>query len=99
VWIIDLGGEGRGTRLDDNVFNIQTPVAICIALRTGLKDRTQPATVKYTGIHGTREEKYEKLAAVKSFADLRWKPCPTEWHAPLRPKGTGPYFGFPKLND
>ena len=33
IWIIDLGGEGRGTRQSENVFAIQTPVAIAIAIR------------------------------------------------------------------
>lgn len=99
VYIIDLGGEGRGTRQDDNVFNIQTPVAICIAVRTGRKDKETPSAVKYAAIRGTREEKYKQLAAVKSFADLKWKTCPTGWHAPLRPAGTGPYFKWPLLAD
>src|SRR5205823_6349087 len=99
VWIIDLGGEGRGTRRDDNVFNIQTPVAILIALSKGAKDQKKPAIVKYTRIDGTRDEKYAKLAEIKSFNDLSWQTCPTDWHAPLRPKGTGAYFRFPKLTD
>jgi predicted helicase len=99
VWIIDLGGEGLGTRQDDNVFNITTPVAIGIALRNGPKDRNEPATVRYACIRGTREEKYAQLAAVTSFTRLAWKTCPTDWHAPLRPKGVGPYFAYPKLTD
>ena len=33
VWILDLGGEGRGTKRSENVFAIQTPVAIAVALR------------------------------------------------------------------
>jgi len=33
IWILDLGGEGRGTRKSDNVFAIQTPVAIGLAVR------------------------------------------------------------------
>ena len=99
VWIIDVGGEGRGTRQDDNVFNIQTPVAICIALSKGAKDRNKPAAIKYARIRGTREEKLAKLAHVASFRHLTWKPCPTDWHAPLRPKGTGRYFGYPRLTD
>ncbi|HNQ21856.1 MAG TPA: N-6 DNA methylase [Phycisphaerae bacterium] len=99
VWVIDLGGEGRGTRRDDNVFNIQTPVAICIALRQGKKDKDAPATVHYTRIHGTREEKYARLASVRSFKDLKWKTCPTDWHAPLRPQKTGSYFKWPRLTD
>jgi hypothetical protein len=36
--IIDLGGEGRGTRKDENVFAIKTPVAIFIAWRKEKKD-------------------------------------------------------------
>ncbi len=99
VYILDLGGEGRGTRQDDNVFNIQTPVAICIAVRKGKKDWKTPGAVSYVRVHGSREQKYSTLGAVRSFADLKWKACPTEWHAPLRPAGTGPYFQWPLLTD
>ncbi|MCC6659551.1 MAG: N-6 DNA methylase [Phycisphaerales bacterium] len=99
AWVIDLGGEGRGTRRDENVFNIQTPVAICIALREGKKDRDTPAKVHYTSIRGTREEKYAALDTIMSLADLSWKDCPTEWHAPLRPAGQGAYFAWPLLTD
>ena len=35
IWILDLGGEGRGTRKTDNVFAIQTPVAIAVTVRGG----------------------------------------------------------------
>ncbi|MBL9000102.1 MAG: N-6 DNA methylase [Phycisphaerae bacterium] len=99
VYIIDLGGEGRGTRQDKNVFNIQTPVAICIAVRTGKKDKDTPAVVKYAAIRGTREEKYAKLASIRSFRGLKWKVCPADWHAPFRPSGTGKYFAWPLLTD
>lgn len=99
VWIIDLGGEGRGTRQDENVFNIQTPVAICIALREGQKKKDTPAIVHYASMVGSREKKYAELAKVSGLSDLKWKTCPTAWHAPLRPAGTGPYFKWPLLTD
>lgn len=99
VWVIDLGGEGRGTRQDDNVFNIQTPVAIAIALRKGPKDPSKPARVRYTRIRGTREEKLAQLFAVTSFRKLSWKAVSAAWHAPLRPRGSGKYFSYPKLTD
>ncbi len=35
LWIVDLGGEGRGALTEENVFDIQTPVAIAIGVRTG----------------------------------------------------------------
>lgn len=53
IWILDLGGEGRGTRKSDNVFAIQTPVAIAIAVRTDTVHPKQPARVHYTRIEGT----------------------------------------------
>jgi predicted helicase len=79
VDIIDLGGEGRGTRRDENVFAIQTPVAIFIAWRKAKKDPEKPAVVRYTRLEGTREEKLIKLAAVRSAADLKWKKVSSEW--------------------
>jgi len=71
--IIDLGGEGRGTRKDENVFAIQTPVAIFVAWRKGKGDPDTPATVRYTRIEGTRDEKLAALEAVTSIDDLDWK--------------------------
>ena len=35
LWIIDLGGEGRGARTEENVFDIRTPVAIAIGVSMG----------------------------------------------------------------
>ncbi len=34
IWILDLGGEGRGAHKGENVFDVQTPVAIAVALRS-----------------------------------------------------------------
>ena len=99
IYIIDLNGEGRGTRQEENVFNILTPVAICIAVRTGKKKAETPAEVKYTLVRGTRREKYAKLAAVKSLADLNWATCPTGSLDPFRPVGKGVYFDWPLLTD
>lgn len=33
VWIVDLGGEGRGARQEENVFAIKTPVAIFFGIQ------------------------------------------------------------------
>ena len=35
LWIIDLGGEGRGAQTEENVFDIRTPVAIAIGICKG----------------------------------------------------------------
>jgi hypothetical protein len=71
--IIDLGGEGRGTRRDENVFAIQTPVAIFVAWRKAKPQPDTPATVRYTRIEGTREEKLAALDSIALNSDLKWE--------------------------
>jgi len=87
IWILDLGGEGRGTRKSENVFAIQTPVAIAVAVRYGRTNKDTPAKVHYTEIDGTRSEKLKALDAIADFASLSWHDSPDEWHAPFRPAG------------
>ena len=99
IWILDLGGEGRGTRRSDNVFAIQTPVAIAVALRTKKAEKDAPAKVCYTRIGGTRKQKLAALDAIGNFEAVAWRDCPEDWHAPFRPAGEGDYFAWPLLTD
>jgi len=100
MWIIDLGGDNLGTRKTPNVFNIQTPVAIAVGIRTGQPSPDTPAKAWYTKIEGpTRNSKLEQLADIAVLADLPWKECNTEWQAPLLPKGKGDYFDWPEIAD
>jgi hypothetical protein len=99
IWIIDLGGEGRGTRRDDNVFAIQTPVAIAVAVRSGPRRPESPARVHYTRIEGSREEKLATLETITGFGCLEWQDCPEGWQDPFRPAGKGSYFTWPLLTD
>jgi len=100
IWIMDLGGEGRGTRQSENVFAIQTPVAIAIAARYHNVDRDTPAKVHFARISGdTRAEKLAQLETVSSFASLAWEDCADGWQAPFRPSGAGLYFDWPLLTD
>lgn len=97
--IIDLGGEGRGTRRDENVFAIQTPVVIFVAWRKSKSDKNTPAKVRYVKIEGTREEKLATLNKIGSDADLKWQDVPSEWQAPFRPKIGGEYALWPLITD
>jgi len=99
IWILDLGGEGRGTRPDENIFAIQTPVAIAVALRSGKAKTNKPAKVHYTRIQGTRKVKLSTLDAITDFNSLKWQDCPNEFQAPFRPAGKGHYFDWPLLTD
>jgi len=99
VWIIDLGGEGRGGRKDENVFAIQTPVAIAVAVCYGKTRMDKPAKVHYARIDGTRDEKLETLDKLGKLASIRWENCPVEWPAPFLPRGRGGYFTWPIIRD
>lgn len=99
IWILDLGGEGRGPRKSENVFAIRTPVAIAVAARYRKEPKNDPARVYYARIEGTREEKLRALAAITGLESLAWEECPREWQAPFRPAGRGPYFAWPLLTD
>ncbi len=99
IWILDLGGEGRGTRRDDNVFAIQTPVAIAVAFRSKEAKMEKPAKVHYARVRGKRTEKLVKLDEIKGLNELEWRACPSDWQAPFRPAGVGQYFSWPMLTD
>ena len=109
VWILDLGGEGRGTRKSDNIFAIQTPVAIAVAVRGstgvppvknhGRDGHATPAKVHYARIEGERDAKLATLDGIAAFKIVNWQECPDDWQAPFRPAGKGDYFAWPLLTD
>ena len=99
LWILDLGGEGRGARLSENVFAIQTPVAIAVGVRTKPAAPATPATVRYARVEGPRAAKLAKLAAVEGFASVDWRACYEGWEQPFLPVGEGDYFSWPLLTD
>lgn len=63
IWITDLGGEAQGAHPEENVFDIQTPVAIAMLVRSGTEDGATPARVFYRRITGSREDKLAVLEA------------------------------------
>jgi len=99
LWIIDLGGEGRGARRTENVFDIQTPVAIAIGVRYGPPNPGKPATVRYTSMEGTRAEKFAQLNRVHALDSLVFETCPTGWADPFVPLSGGDYARWPRLTD
>lgn len=103
AWIIDLGGNNRDARPEDNVFAIETPVAIVVLVRTGKSDAKQPAAINYRRITGSSEEKLAALAEIASSEDPfggEWKDGPTGWLEPFVPAtGDASWATFPKLAD
>jgi len=99
LWIIDLEGDNLGARKTDNVFAIQTPVAIAIGARYGAPNPAQPAQVHYARLTGNQDEKFARLDAIEQFASLKWEACPNDWYLPFLPVSGAPYFDWPLLTD
>ena len=93
LWIIDLGGEGRGAQVEENVFDIMTPVAIAIGVRT---NGGSSCTVRYKRVSGNRIAKLQWLQR-SSLAANGWEKVE---HGPLEsltPSGTTAYFEWPEV--
>jgi hypothetical protein len=99
LWIIDLEGDQLGARKTENVFAIQTPVAIAIGARYSKSRTNTPAKVRYTRIIGNQTEKFAALDKISSLTDLTWQDCLVDWEAPLLPIGVGNYFNWPLLTE
>ncbi len=99
LWIIDLEGDNLGARKTENVFAIQTPVCIATGVRLATKKTHKLAKVRYIRITGTKAEKLEKLAAIRSFADVAWEECFKGATEPLLPERVGDYSAWPLVTD
>ncbi len=99
LWIIDLGGDNRGARPSQNVFNIQIPVCIAVGVRYGTPKPNSPAQVHRVSIRGSRQDKYEALQGLSAFAGLNWEPCLSGWQDEFNPSRFVSYLGMPALKD
>jgi hypothetical protein len=88
VYVIDLGGDNLGTRTNENIFPIQTPVAIVLLARRSASDRSVPARTRYAQIIGTRRQKLRTLDGL-DIATVQWADAPSGWHAPFTPASGG----------
>lgn len=99
LWIIDLEGDNLGARKTENVFAIQTPVAIAMGVRYCEKHSEKPAKILYTKITGTRLEKLSRLKNVSNFEDLEWQKTFQDWEEPILPERSGDYYSWPLITD
>lgn len=101
MWIVDLGGEGRGANQEENVFAIQTPVAIVTLYRRG-KTKRAPATVHYRRLRGTAAKKLSAVSEVRAPAEQpdEWQILEVAPEAPVIPEtGDAAWLAMPALAD
>jgi hypothetical protein len=102
IWVIDLGGDNRGTNPEENVFDIETPVAIVTLIRVGAANLLSPAETRYRRHRGTRTEKLDSLDVLRSenLEAPDWTIASSGWFDPLAPPTGGEHWeAFPALID
>jgi hypothetical protein len=95
LWVIDLGGEGRGARTEENVFDIRTPVAIAIGIRTAGRPN---CSVHYRRVSGSREDKFAWLRE-GGLLERSWQDVAGSGLDHLTPSGVADYFDWPEVTD
>lgn len=110
LWIVDLGGEGRGSRKEENVFAIQTPVAIFFGIQREKNSAGNPkkhsdrikqkAQVQYMRITGSSRDKLDALEDVQApdVSGTWTKVTANDWHSNFVPNSAGSLTEFIPLD-
>lgn len=103
AWVIDLGGDNRGANPEENIFAIETPVAIVLVARDGDTRREAPARVHYRRVGGSAEAKLAAMEALARADDPlggEWQDAPDGRMDPLQPStGDAAWEAMPALID
>lgn len=97
-WIINVSPEGRQPPSKNAVFNIQTPVAIGLFVRSADTRKDQPAEVKYMDVFGTRDEKFSALTDIQLQGE-DWELTDTDWRSPFSPVQSSRWSAFPRIGE
>jgi hypothetical protein len=101
--VLDLGGDNHGANPEDNIFAIETPVAIVTLVRDSKTNRSIAAPVNYRRIRGSAEGKLEALRHIGMAEDPfagQWDRAPNGWLDPLMPPtGDAAWEDMPVLTD
>lgn len=100
IIIVDLGGDQLGARPEEGIFPIQIPVAIVFLVRrANTSNSVKLASVRYTRIEGTREEKLSLVESLALSSD-QWSDVKAAAHETLIPKtGNSSWLVWPAFSD
>lgn len=96
--VLDLEGDRRGTRATDNVFEINTPVAI-LTLARGPRAGAGRPRLAYHRVEGDREAKLAFCARLVELEQVPWQDMPQEPRAPLLGREGSTWARWPALTD
>ncbi len=100
LWIVDLGGEGRGAITEENVFDIRTAVAIAFGVRLASNSQTPrgKCQVRYARIEGKRQEKFESLKQLE-ISPERFDFVSGTGFDSFVPRRNSPYLSWHPISD
>ncbi|HEX5527666.1 MAG TPA: type ISP restriction/modification enzyme [Solirubrobacterales bacterium] len=101
VWIVDLGGDNRGARPEENVFAIESPVAIAVLIRHA-DGPDRPGEIRYRRIHGSSTEKLAALDQVQppDLDESAWETIESEeWGLFVPEPEEGAWTAMPAVGD
>lgn len=106
LWIIDLGGEGRAARTEQNIFDIRTPVAIAVGVSMGRSKNPNKCIIRYLRIEGTRSDKLARLSQI-TLSDIVDEVTNENLNnyehsknlEVLTPRSDSPYYSWPAITD
>ena len=93
--IFDLGGDGRGALVEENVFDILTPVAVAFGVRKS--HSSAPCEVRYRRISGSQQAKLKALRHA-SLTEAMDEVLGTGMES-FVPISDSEYFSWPRLTD
>ncbi|PTB99515.1 hypothetical protein C9993_02725 [Marinobacter sp. Z-F4-2] len=97
TYILDLGGDQKGSRVSENVFNILIGVSVGTVCR--YRSRTPESLVSYTLVEGDRSAKLSFCGACQSLNDVSWKTASSDQFAPMLPAYGTAFTQWPIISD
>ena len=99
VYVLDLEGDQRGTRITENVFCITIPVCVGTLVASAPPNRTVTGKGHYRRVTGSRDEKLTACAGWRQLRDLNWVRVDGDWRSPLMSSGSVAYDSWAALTD
>lgn len=97
-WIINLSPEGNRPPARTRIFGkeVGRQVSIAVFMRRGETDPEQAADIHYLELHGTREEKLDRLNGIRPDS-AEWTPCRKDMRSAFRPGTDQQWDVYPSL--
>lgn len=99
IFVLDLEGDQRGTRVTDNVFSIMVPVAVASLIATAGPDRETAGTLHYHRVEGDRAAKLSLARQTTALDQLTWSPAEGELGGVFLAGGAEVFLSLPFLTD